>query len=161
MSVSREGNYRCMLACYRQINTCMWHLFCKVNPPTCISTRDRHRYWTGAGVSTERRGARGWIDILKGYWTGAGVSTERRGARGWINILKGYWTGAGVSTERRGARGWIDILKGYWPGAGVSTERRGAREGKGRAQRQDRGRCLSRKAGRPVRDQGGIKAGSR
>ena len=138
MSVSREGNYRCMLACYRQINTCMWHLFCKVNPPTCISTRDRHRYWTGAGVSTERRGARGWIDILKGYWTGAGVSTERRGARG-----------------------WIDILKGYWPGAGVSTERRGAREGKGRAQRQDRGRCLSRKAGRPVRDQGGIKAGSR
>ena len=28
----------------------MLHLFCEVNPPTYISTRDRPRYWPGAGV---------------------------------------------------------------------------------------------------------------
>ena len=41
------------------------------------------------------------------------------------------------------------------------TWKQGAREGKGRAQRQDRGRSSLERLRRPVRDQGGIKAGPR
>ena len=39
--------------------------------------------------------------------------------------------------------------------------KQGPREGKGRAQRQDRGRSSLERLRRPVRDQGGIKAGPR
>ena len=59
----------------------MLHLFCKVNPPTYISTRDRPRYWPGAGdLETGRPGTENILKVLKSYWPGAGdLETGRPG----------------------------------------------------------------------------------
>ena len=90
--------HACLFVIDRSIRVC-WHLFCKVNPPTCISTRDRPRYWPGAGVSpkAERPGLDRHSQKLLDR--GRCLPESGRSARGWIDILIGYWTGAGVSPK--------------------------------------------------------------
>jgi hypothetical protein len=130
-----------MRACYRHFDTCMLHLFCKINPPTYISTRDHPRYWTRGRCFPERGAPGGWINILKSYWTRGRCFPERGAPGGWIDILKSYWTRGRCFPERGAPGGWINILKATGPGQ-VSPRKGGAREEKGRAQRQDRGRCF-------------------
>ena len=104
-----------MRACYRHFDTCMLHLFCKINPPTYISTRDRPRYWPGAG-RLSKGSVRDWIHILKSYWPGAG-RLSKGSVRGWIHILKSYWPGAG-RLSKGSVRDWIKVWLNGRTGAG-------------------------------------------
>ena len=113
-----------MRACYRQFNTCMLHLFCKVNPPTYISTRDRPRYWPGAGVSRKRAPGIGYTFSKFSKLLARGRCFSKESARDWIAILK----------ARLLARGRC------------FSKEESVREEKGRAQRQDRGRCFSKES---------------
>ena len=97
---------------------------------------DRLLDWPGAGVSLER-GRPGTEYHSQKLLDPGQVFLSKGGARGRIHILKSYWA-RGRCFSRKGAPGNQKVWLNGRTGAGVSLER-----------------------GRPVRDQGGIKAGPR
>ena len=115
----------------------MLHLFCKVNPQARTYFNERPPSILARGRCFSKENAREWINILKVLKpTGPGQVDPKGDARDWINILKVLKaTGPGQVDPKGDARDWIYILKDYWPGTD-EPER-----------------------GRPVQDQGGIKAG--